>query len=63
MREKVVDIVFANESEVKALYQSSDLATALDALRADATLAVVTQGENGAIAMRGAEMYRANAFR
>ncbi len=62
MREKVVDIVFANESEVKALYQSSDLATALDALRADAALAVVTQGENGAIAMRGSEMFRANAF-
>jgi sugar/nucleoside kinase (ribokinase family) len=62
MRDKVVDIVFANESELKSLYQSSDFATALDALRADVRLAVVTRSENGALAAEGARLVTAPAY-
>lgn len=62
MRESQVDIVFANESELKSLYQTSDFATALDALRADVRLAVVTRSENGAIAVEGAALVHAPAY-
>ncbi|QCK85323.1 adenosine kinase [Phreatobacter aquaticus] len=62
IREKVVDIVFANEGELKSLYQTADFATALDALRADARLAIVTRGEEGALAVEGTTMVQAPAF-
>ena len=47
MRTGAVDIVFANDSEVKVLYQTSDLFAALDAIQKDVPLAVVTRGEDG----------------
>ncbi len=49
MRTGVVDLVFANESEVKALYETGDFEAALVSLRADAKQAVVTRGETGAL--------------
>ena len=47
MRSGTVDIVFANDAELKALYQTSDLATAINAVRDDVALTAVTQGEKG----------------
>ena len=44
-----VDLVFANESELKSLYETADFDTALTALRADARLAVVTRSEKGCV--------------
>lgn len=44
-----VDLVFANEHEAKALYETSDFDTAIAALRKDAPSAVVTRSEKGAI--------------
>lgn len=49
MRSGTVDIVFANESELKSLYETSDLPSAIDALRNDCELAAVTRGEEGSI--------------
>ena len=49
MRSRTVDIVFANEAEAKALYQTSDLDTAISALRDDCELAAVTRSEHGSI--------------
>ena len=49
MRSGVVDIVFANDAELKSLYQTADLATAIAAARDDAVLTIVTQGEKGSI--------------
>lgn len=49
MRTGVVDIVFANDAELKALYETSDLNSAINALRDDVTLGAVTQGERGSI--------------
>jgi sugar/nucleoside kinase (ribokinase family) len=49
MRSKTVDIVFANEHELKALYQTADFATALNLLRADCELAAVTLSEKGSV--------------
>jgi sugar/nucleoside kinase (ribokinase family) len=55
MRSGTVDIVFANEHELKALYQTSDFDTALSALRNDCELAAVTLSEKGSVIVRGQE--------
>ncbi|MCP4735873.1 MAG: adenosine kinase, partial [Bosea sp.] len=51
VRNGLVDLVFANEHELKSLYQSSDFDAALAALRAENVLAVITRSENGALAL------------
>jgi sugar/nucleoside kinase (ribokinase family) len=55
MRSGVVDIIFANESELKALYETSDFESAVMAVRQDVGLAVVTRSENGAMAVARGE--------
>ncbi|WP_181700764.1 adenosine kinase [Chthonobacter albigriseus] len=62
MRSRTVDIVFANDSEVKALYETGDLDTAVAALRADCELAAVTLGEDGALAASGSDVAKVPAF-
>ena len=47
IRSGTADIVFANESELKSLYETADFDTAIVALREDAKLAIVTRGEMG----------------
>ena len=49
LRSGAVDIVFANDGEARALYQTSDLNSALNALAEDCQLAIVTQGSEGSI--------------
>ncbi|MET0605371.1 MAG: adenosine kinase [Beijerinckiaceae bacterium] len=49
MRTKTVDLVFANAHELTSLYQTSDFLAALDLIRRDATTAVVTRSEKGAL--------------
>ena len=49
IRSKTVDIVFSNESELHALYQTADFDTAVRALRDDCALAAVTRGAEGAL--------------
>jgi adenosine kinase len=49
VRTGTVDLVFANESELRSLYQTADFDTAVAALRADAKLAVVTRSEKGCL--------------
>ena len=44
-----VDIVFANEHELKSLYETADFDTGAAALRGDAKLAVVTRSEKGCV--------------
>jgi adenosine kinase len=53
MRDKTVDIIFANENELRSLYQTADFNTALEALRADIGLAVVTRSEKGCVVVQG----------
>ena len=47
MRTGLVDIVFANDAEVKALYQTDDLTSALAAMRQEKCLSIVTHGAAG----------------
>ncbi len=49
MRKGTVDLVFANEAELHSLYQTSDFDTALQALRGDIGLGVVTRSEKGCV--------------
>ena len=51
VRNRMVDLVFANEHELKSLYQTADFDTALSALRAENIAAVVTRSEKGALAV------------
>jgi sugar/nucleoside kinase (ribokinase family) len=47
MRSRTVDLIFANEAELRSLYQTADFDSAVKALRADVGTAVVTRSEKG----------------
>jgi sugar/nucleoside kinase (ribokinase family) len=49
VRSGKVDIVFANESEARALYETADFESAVAGFRSDAKLAVVTRSEKGSL--------------
>jgi sugar/nucleoside kinase (ribokinase family) len=49
MRTGAVDLIFANESELKSLYETADFDTAARALPNDVSLAVVTRSEKGCV--------------
>jgi len=44
-----VDIVFANDAELKSLYQTSDLQSGISALKEVCPLAAITMGEKGSV--------------
>jgi sugar/nucleoside kinase (ribokinase family) len=50
-----VDILFANQNELLALYQTKDLATAIGEARKHCTIAVTTRSEKGAVIAAAAE--------
>ena len=62
MRKRTVDLVFANEAELHALYQTSDFDTALKQLRADVGLGVVTRSEKGCVVASKDGLVAAPAF-
>ncbi|WP_417668370.1 adenosine kinase [Roseibium sp.] len=51
LQDGVVDVMFANEHEIKALYETADLDTAVSAARQSGALTALTLGENGAMAI------------
>ncbi len=53
LRSGAVDLVFANEHELKSLYATADFSCALAALRGEARRAVVTRAEKGAVIVEG----------
>ncbi len=62
IRSKKVDIVFANEAELLALYETEDFDRAATALRADCALAAVTRGAAGAVVVEPAGVRAVPAF-
>lgn len=56
IRNKTVDILFANERELHSLYQTADFDTAVKALQADGRLAVVTRSEKGCVVVDGGKV-------
>ena len=51
MRSRTVDLIFANEAELRSLYQASDFDSAIAAVRLDVSTAVVTRSEKGCIVL------------
>src|SRR5262245_56677148 len=49
IRSGTVDLIFANENELHSLYQTADFDSAVNALRADVRLAVITRSDNGCL--------------
>ena len=49
MRSHTVDLIFANEAELRSLYQTSDFNAAVAALRKDIEIAVITRSEKGCL--------------
>ncbi len=50
-----VDILFANEAEITALYERNTFEEAVEAVRKDVALAALTRSEAGSLILRGAE--------
>lgn len=48
-----VDVLFANEAELKSLYETSDFDAALAQVRAETKVAAVTRSEKGAVIVSG----------
>jgi sugar/nucleoside kinase (ribokinase family) len=62
VKDGTVDLLFANESELKSLYQTADFDSAVAALRKDAKLAVVTRSEKGALVVTPEKIEAVDAF-
>ncbi len=48
-----IDIVFANESEIKAMYKTQSFSGAIDAARKDCPIVVVTRSAKGSVIVKG----------
>ena len=52
-----IDIVFANETEIKSLYQTQNFDGAMQAIRKDCPIAVLTRSEAGCVVVQGEEVH------
>jgi sugar/nucleoside kinase (ribokinase family) len=62
LRNKTIDILFANEHELKSLYATADFDSAVAALREEGTLGVVTRSELGSLVVTREETRAVPAF-
>jgi sugar/nucleoside kinase (ribokinase family) len=62
LRSRTVDVLFANEHELKSLFTTEDFDTAVAAVRETGVLGVVTLGAKGAMAVTRAETLAVPAF-
>jgi len=62
MRKGTVDLIFANESELVSLYQTSDFDAALKQLQKDIKLGIVTRSEKGCVVASGDGVISVPAF-
>jgi sugar/nucleoside kinase (ribokinase family) len=56
------DIVFANEVEVKAMFQTDDFETAAKALADKVAIAAITRGEHGSLVLSGNQRHEVPAY-
>ena len=61
IRGRTVDILFANDSELRSLYETANLETAVAALARDCALAAVTVGADGALVVTAGGVSRVPA--
>ena len=62
MRSKTVDTLFANTDEILSLYETTRLEDALDAVRKEGVLGIVTRSEKGCVMVEGDKTWEAPAF-
>jgi sugar/nucleoside kinase (ribokinase family) len=62
MKNGTLDVVFANQHELKALYQTSDLQTAINAFRSENILGVVTCSADGSVVVTREATHAVPAF-
>jgi sugar/nucleoside kinase (ribokinase family) len=62
MRSRTVDTIFANTDEILSLYETPRLDEALDALRAENVLGIVTRSEKGCVVIEGDKTWATPAF-
>jgi len=63
LTEQYVDILFANESEILALYQVSDFDAALKQVRNHCEVAALTRSEKGSVVVNGDEVHVIDAVK
>ena len=56
--ERHVDILFANEAEIRSLYQVDGFEEALERVRGHCDIAALTRSEKGSVLLRGGEVHR-----
>lgn len=56
-----IDIVFANETEIKALYQTQNFDCAVKAIARDCPIAILTRSEKGCIVVKGDDVHASPA--
>jgi sugar/nucleoside kinase (ribokinase family) len=57
-----IDVVFANESEIKSLYQTQNFDGAMQAIAQDCGVAVLTRSASGCVVVKGSEVHAAPAY-
>ena len=62
IRTKTVDIVFANDAEVKSLYQTSSFDSAISAIREDCALSIITRGSEGSTVVTREQTSQVKAY-
>jgi sugar/nucleoside kinase (ribokinase family) len=60
--ESEVDVLFANEDEITALFQTDDFDIAVRAIADRAKIAAVTRGAGGSVVIAGGELHQIDAF-
>jgi sugar/nucleoside kinase (ribokinase family) len=61
--ERHVDLLFANEAEIRALYGAADFDTALQQVRHHCAVAALTRSERGSVVVAGADVHVIDARR
>jgi len=61
--ERHVDILFANEAEIRALYEAADFDEALQQIRHHCAVAALTRSERGSVVVAGADVHVVDARR
>ncbi|MFC7052157.1 adenosine kinase [Hansschlegelia quercus] len=61
LREGAVDLLFANDGELKSLFETADIEEAIEAIASDVKLAAVTLGAEGCVVVEGASRIRVPA--
>jgi sugar/nucleoside kinase (ribokinase family) len=57
-----VDVLFANESEITALFETDDFDAAIEAVRGLAKIAAITRGEKGSTIVASGQIHQVEAF-